>query len=478
MSTDSSINVPLLAIVGRPNVGKSALFNRLVGRRQALVEDLPGTTRDRLYGEGEWVGRAFRVVDTGGLETEGEGPFSQLIRRQIELALAEADAILFVVDARDGITAADLDIAELLRRATAPVLLVANKADNDRRVDDTAQFYELGAGEPVPISAFHGLGVADLLDRVFELVPAVEGGAEESALRVAIVGRPNVGKSALLNAVAGDERMIVSDIPGTTRDVIDTTIEWAGNRITLLDTAGIRRAGRIERGVERHSVQRAREALERADVALCVMDVTEPAKAQDVHIVGMAAEANVGVVLVMNKIDLLEEREAAESRLMRIMQSRLKFVPWARVAFVSALARDGLQDLLQRAVEVGDERARRIPTAEVNAVVRHAVVEHAPRTVQGKRLKVLYATQAGIEPPTFVLFVNDRELLHFAYERYLENRLRDAFGFEGTAIKLVFKSRIPTDIEEQPRARTGAATTTGEARPAVRRTPRPRKATT
>jgi GTP-binding protein len=458
-ATQAAARLPVVAIVGRPNVGKSSLFNRLVGQRRALVEDLPGTTRDRLYGDVEWRGQRLRLVDTGGLEAPGEGPFAAPVRRQIEQAIAEADVILFVVDAREGVTAADLDIAELLRRTDKPVLLVANKVDNLRRELEVTQFYELGFGDPLSVSAYHDLGMAELLDEILALLlgqartpgPPPASGREETSgrgeglgLRLAIIGRPNVGKSALLNAIVGDERVIVSEVPGTTRDVIDTAIQYAGQTITLLDTAGIRRAGRIEPGVERHSVERARAALARADVALCVMDATEPGTAQDTHIVGMAEEAHTGIVLVLNKMDLLPPGPATRDRLTALVRARFKFVPWAPIAFVSARTGEGLRELLELALAVGRERARRVPTGELNRLVRRVVAEHAPPSVRGKRLKVLYVTQAEVSPPTFVFFVNDASLLHFSYERYLENRLREAFGFMGTALRLVFRSRGET----------------------------------
>lgn len=457
---------PLVAIVGRPNVGKSTLFNRLVGRRQALVEDLPGTTRDRLYGDVEWRGRPFRIVDTGGLEERGEGPFSPLIRRQIEVAITEADAILFIVDGRDGLTAADFEIAGLLRRTETPVVLVANKVDSRRRESAMPEFYELGIGEPFPISAYHGEGIGDLLDETLALLPVRDDQPRADNLRLAIIGRPNVGKSALVNALLGEERVIVSEIPGTTRDVIDTEISFGEHRLTLLDTAGIRRSGKIEPGVERHSVMRARDALARADVALCVMDAGEAATAQDTHIVGMATEAQTGVMLVVNKIDLLSrppeegERQLTVEELTPLLRHRLKFVPWAPIVMVSALRRSGLSRLLEQALAVGAQRERRLTTAEVNQVVRKAVSEHAPRSVQGKRLKILYATQTGIRPPTFVLFVNDPALMHFSYERYLENRLRAAFGFDGTAVRLVFRGRAAEQsaARERPAGVSAGAT--------------------
>jgi GTPase len=441
-TTTSEARAPLVAIVGRPNVGKSALFNRIVGRRTALVEDLPGTTRDRLYGEAEWGGRALRVVDTGGLEAESEGPFSPLIRRQIERAIEEADAILFVVDTRDGLTAADLEIAGLLRRVTKPLLLVANKADNRARVAEASQFFELGMGDPIAVSAFHGEGVADLMDEVLALLPpGGEPEADTEMLRVAIIGRPNVGKSALLNAILGEERVIVSDIAGTTRDVIDTDFTFKGHTLTLLDTAGMRRRGKVERGVERHSVMWARSALERADIALAVMDASEPGMAQDTHIVGMAQEAHVGLVLVVNKVDLLPKGEEARDEIRALLRGRFRFVPWASVVFVSAKERKGLGRMLDTVLKVGEQRRRRVATGELNSFVRRVTTMHSPPSVNGRRLKILYATQAEVQPPTFVFFVNDAALLHFGYQRYIENNLRESFGFEGTAIKLIFKSR-------------------------------------
>lgn len=448
MTSERSSRPPLVAIVGRPNVGKSALFNRIVGRRTALVEDLPGTTRDRLYGDAVWRDRALRVVDTGGLEAEDEGPFSPLVRRQIEQAIDEADAILFVVDARDGITAADLEIAEMLRRVTKPLLLIANKADNPARVEEVLQFYELGLGEPLPVSAYHGAGVADVLDVLLDLLPPVEESpAERETLRVAIIGRPNVGKSALMNAILGEERVIVSDIPGTTRDVIDTEISYRGHPLTLLDTAGIRRRGKIERGVERHSVQRAQAALERADVALALMDATEPGAAQDTHIIGQAEDAHVGLIIVVNKADLLPPGEDVREELRRVLRYRTRFVPWAPILFISAKERQGLDAMLDAVLAVGEQRERRVSTGELNQLLRRAITAHQPPSVNGRRIKLLYATQAEVKPPTFVFFVNDASLLHFGYRRYLENKIREAFGFSGTAIRLIFKSRSEEQME-------------------------------
>ncbi|HEY8489917.1 MAG TPA: ribosome biogenesis GTPase Der [Dehalococcoidia bacterium] len=435
------MRLPVVALVGRPNVGKSALFNRITGRRVALVEDQPGTTRDRIYGEAEWTGTRFRVVDTGGVDESGRIPFAALVREQVLQAVAEADVILFVVDAREGITAADEEIATLLRPVEKPVILVANKADNEERRQAAVQFWELGVGEPAPVSAFHASGLADLLDQVVPLLPRAEPAPVEAGARIAIVGRPNVGKSMLLNAILGEERVIVSEIPGTTRDAIDTRFEHRGQPVTLVDTAGIRRRGRIERGVERHSVMRARQAIDRADVALLVMDATEPAAAQDTHIAGYVKDAHKGLVLVVNKSDLLPGGPAARQEVERRVRAEFHFVPWAPVVFVSAKAREGLAAMLDAALAAYEQRQLRIPTAEVNALVRRAVTEHPPPTVRGRRLKVFYATQAEVNPPTFVFFVNDTALVHFSYQRYLENSIRRMFGFTGTAIRLVFRNR-------------------------------------
>lgn len=433
--------LPVVAIVGRPNVGKSALFNRLVGGRVALVEDLPGTTRDRIYGVVERARRPFRLIDTGGLEEGGEGAYPPLIRAQIDLAMAEADAIVFAVDARDGATAADFEVAELLRGSRKPVVLVANKADNAQRREETVQFYELGLGEPIAVSAYHDSGIADLFDALAPYLPEVESPTAVAALGIAIVGRPNVGKSALLNALLGEERVIVSDVPGTTRDAIDTEFVYAGRRLTLIDTAGIRRRGHVEAGVEKHSVLRAREAIGRADIALLVMDATEMLTAQDAHIIALVEEALKSLVIVVNKVDLLERVGEWRADLTRLVRSRLKFAPWAPIAFVSARDRTGLPPMLDAAIKAGTARDERVATGTLNALLKRAMTRHSPPSTRGRRLNILYATQAEVRPPTFVLFVNDPELVHFAYQRYLENCLRDSFGFFGTPIRLLFKRR-------------------------------------
>jgi GTP-binding protein len=429
-----------VAIVGRPNVGKSALFNRMLGNRAALVEDIPGTTRDRLYGDVTWRDSQFRLVDTGGLEPEASEGYPALVRRQVEVAVEEAAVVLFVVDAKEGLTAADLEVADVLRRSGRPTLLLANKAETQERREGSLQFYELGLGEPIPISAHHGRGVADVMDMVVAgLPPAGEAEARTEALAVAIVGRPNVGKSMLLNAILGEERVLVSEEPGTTRDAIDTAFEFRGERLVLVDTAGLRRRGHIRRGVETHATLRAHRALERADVALVVFDATEGFTAQDAHVAGYAIEAYKGLVVVANKWDLMEDtsRPEFEGRVRR----RLRFAPWAALAIVSAKEGSGIGEMLAEVVRVGAERGHRVDTGRLNSVLRGAMAERPPPTVRGKRPKLLYVTQPEVSPPTFVFFVSDASALHFSYRRYLENVIRGIFGFEGTALRLVFRSR-------------------------------------
>lgn len=435
--------LPVIAIVGRPNVGKSALFNRLVGSRVALVEDLPGTTRDRVYGEYEWKGQTYVLVDTGGLDETGEILFSPLIRAQIMQAVSQSDAVLFMVDTATGILPGDSEAADLLRRSGRPVVLVANKADNEAREQAGVVFYRLGIGEPVAVSALHGLGVADLLDRVAEVIGQQDQHSldETDEISVAIVGRPNVGKSALLNAILGEDRVIVSEVPGTTRDAIDTTLEYQGRTLRLIDTAGIRRRGKIERGVEKHSVMRSEQAIERCDVAAVVVDSTDPLIAQDVHVIGYADKAAKGLVIVFNKWDLLDDPEEAAKYFVKLLRAKVKFADWAFHCFTSAVEKRGIPRLLDLALSADSERRRRVSTNEVNAVVRRALSRHAP-PMEGKRqLKVLYVTQADVRPPTFVFFVNDPKLVHFSFRRYIENQLREAFGFQGTAIRVIFRGR-------------------------------------
>jgi len=440
--TTTSAPLPIVAIVGRPNVGKSALFNRIVGGRPALVEDLPGTTRDRIYGDAEWRGREFKVVDTGGLEPDVPGTYTPLVRAQVEYALAEADIVLFVVDTITGITAADLEVADLLRRSNKPVLLIANKADSRTREEAAITFYELGIGEPIAISAHHGHGVADVLDMIADSLPPLETEEVEPGLKLAIVGRPNVGKSSLLNAILGEDRVIVSEVPGTTRDVIDTPFVFNGQPLVLVDTAGLRRRGAIEPGVEKHSTLRARRALERAQIALCLFDLSEEFTAQDAHVVGYALDAARGIVVVANKWDLVRDGEWTKEDWERRLRWKLKFAPWIPIRFISAVERTGIEEVLAEAVRIGEQRQRHVDTGALNQVMRRAVAEKPPPTPsKGKRIKLLYVTQAEVDPPTFVFFLNDASAVHFSYRRYMENVIRRHFGFEGTSIKMVFRGR-------------------------------------
>ncbi|MFL5658255.1 MAG: ribosome biogenesis GTPase Der [Ktedonobacteraceae bacterium] len=469
---------PLVAIVGRPNVGKSTFFNRMLGERVAIVEDVPGTTRDRIYGDTDWNGREFTLIDTGGLELGSGIPVGQVgldgqpgdimknVRAQAELAIEEADVIVFMVDARSGITAADEEVADLLRRTRKPVILAANKADNAARRQDAVEFYSLGLGEPITISSIQGTGTGDLLDVIVEALPPEDEEAEEEededVVRVAIVGRPNVGKSSLLNAILGFERSIVSEVPGTTRDAIDTEMEFKDRKIILIDTAGIRRRGKVGPGVEKFGVLRSTRAIERSDVALLLIDASEGLAAQDTHIAGEIQEQTKGVVVVVNKWDLAQAQRRAEREgkfahpddeiesaeaYRRIIAEGLKFIPYAPIIFASAKTGYHVQALLETVLNVAEMRYLRIPTARLNEVVQESVRRHNPPVTNNRVLKIYYATQTRVNPPTFVFFVNDPEAVHFSYERYLENRLREAFGFKGTAIRLFFRARSKVELK-------------------------------
>jgi len=430
----------VVAIVGRPNVGKSALFNRMIGRRKALVEEIAGTTRDRLYGNVTWRGERFRLVDTGGLEPDGAAGYPTLIREQVGRAVEEAAVLLFVVDGETGVIEADREVAEVLRRARKPVFLLVNKVENTARREGAVQFYELGVGEPFAVSAHHGDGVAEVLDLVVDaLPPAPEEETEVEAPRLAIVGRPNVGKSMLLNAILGEERVIVSPVPGTTRDAIDTTFEFKNRPLVLVDTAGLRRLGHIGHGMELHMALRARDALDRAGVALVVFDASEGLTAQDLHIAGYALKAKTGVLVVANKWDLVSVKTRAEFE--QEVRRRFYFAPWVSFCIVSAKERTGIRRLLNEALRLCDERRRRIETGPLNAIVQRAVAERPPPLVRNRRLKLLYVNQPAVAPPTFVFFVNDASLVHFSYRRYLENVIRANFGFQGVALRMVFRSR-------------------------------------
>ena len=430
---------PIVAIVGRQNVGKSTLLNRLAGRRIAIVEDLPGTTRDRVVADVTWDDNVFTLVDTGGLVTDPDTSVGQGVREQVELAVAEADAIIFLVDVRDGVMPPDLEVADLVRRANKPVVLAANKADNDRLETHAVEFYELGLGEPLAVSAHHARGTSELLDRLNALLPPLEVEVETDIMKIAIVGRPNVGKSMLLNALLGSERAIVDDTPGTTRDAIDTLLDFEGENVLLIDTAGIRRRGRLGAGIERYSVMRALRAIDRADVALLVMDAEELPVAQDMHIAGYVLQAVKGIILVVNKWDLIADKNKAEWD--RYLKSQFKFMAYAPVLYTSAQFGQGVGEVLPQARQVYRERLKRLTTSEVNSVVQEAVAAHILPRKGRKQLNVLHVTQAEVNPPTFVFFVNDASIVHFSYRRYLENKLRQAFGFTGTPLRLVFRTR-------------------------------------
>ncbi len=451
---------PYVAIVGRPNVGKSTLFNRLIGERRAVVSDIPGTTRDRIITEAEWNGRAFVLVDTGGIEilpdavTQGRRPgpvaplledsaqFIPLIRAQAEQAIEEADLILFLTDAATGLTGADREVADLLRRSDKPVLLVVNKVDNERRAQEAVEFYELGLGEIYPISAIHGTGVGDLLDLVVSRLPAPveEPERDEAAVHIAILGRPNVGKSSLLNRLLGAERAIVSPVPGTTRDALDTEMIWNDQKIILIDTAGIRRRGKIVPGVEKYSVLRTIKATERADVALLLIDATEGITAQDTHIAGIIAEQGVSIVIAVNKWDaVLPEVRRERADVETEVREALKFMAYIPVLFISALTGQRVKHVLPTALEVVEARYQRISTGALNDVLRQALDHHSPSSKKGRKMKLYYATQAAVAPPLFVLFINDPRLVHFSYTRYLENCIRDVYPFPGTPIRLIYR---------------------------------------
>jgi GTPase len=512
--------LPVVALVGRPNVGKSTLFNRVVGdARAAIVEDRARTTRDRMYGDAEWNGRRFVVVDTGGIELAPGDPIEEQVQVQARLAIGEADVIVFLVDVEAGLTPADQDAAELLRRSTKPVLVAANKADNQKRELDAAEFYRFGWEETIAISANHGRGVADLLDAVVWALPPeseqeiarkareAEADAWEKEMRsgrvdpfvvgespddddgtddpdadetaaegvlaarwdaqmaaeadeppaIAFVGRPNVGKSSLLNSLLGEERTIVSSTPGTTRDAIDTTIEWGRSEIVLIDTAGIKRRGKVASGpaAERYSTMRALKAISRADVAILVLDAADGLTAQDAHVAGYVIEEGKGLVIAVNKWDIVEDKTPKSfDELVVELRRELAFIDYAPIVSISAKTGQRVQKVLELAVDVWGERRKRINTGELNRLVSAAVERTPPAIVHGRRSKIRYVTQAGVAPPTFVLFATDPASIHFSYRRFLENRLREAYGFDGTPIRLVFREQIREKRERKGRPKS------------------------
>ena len=453
------MSVPIVALVGQPNVGKSTLFNRIVGQRLAVVHSQPGTTRDRLHARAEWNGIPFTVVDTGGIEilpetviagrrpgpervlAQDSAPYITLMRAQAEQAIQAADAVIFITDAANGLTPGDSEVANILRRARCPVFVAANKADNARLHQSTVEFYALGLGEVYPISALHSTGVADLLDDVVDTLPCTEPEDEGERIKLAIVGRPNVGKSSLLNRLLGEQRAIVSPISGTTRDAIDTYLEWEGTPITLIDTAGIRRRGKIGPGVEHYSVLRAIRAIQRADVAFLVIDGFQGVTAQDAHVASFILDEWASVIVLVNKWDLVEKDAHTMAEYTGWVREVLRFLDYVPVLFVSALTGQRVHRIVPTALTVHESRFRRIPTGDLNRLIQDALARHAPPSKRGKRLKIYYASQPGVDPPTIVCHVNDPNLVHFSYERYLENRLREAYEFPGTPLRLIFRRR-------------------------------------
>jgi GTPase len=438
---DDKMPNPVVAIVGRPNVGKSTIFNRIAGERISIVEDVPGVTRDRIYSSGEWLNQKFNIIDTGGIDI-GDEPFLAQIREQAEIAIDEADVIIFMTNGRDGVTAADEEVAKILRRSNKPVVLAVNKIDNPEMRENIYDFYTLGFGEPYPISGTHGLGLGDLLDAVVAHFPKREYKEyEEDVIKFCLIGRPNVGKSSLVNAILGEERVIVSDIAGTTRDAVDTNFTRDGQEYVIIDTAGMRKRGKVYESTEKYSVLRALKAIERSDVVLVVLNAEEGIIEQDKKIAGYAHEAGRGVVIVVNKWDAIEKDDKTLIEFERKIRDHFQFLDYAPIVFVSAKTKQRLHKLLPTIQMVSENHAMRVQTNVLNEVIMDAVAMNPTPTHNGQRLKIYYATQVSVKPPTFVVFVNDPELMHFSYERFLENRIRDAFGFEGTPIRLIARPR-------------------------------------
>ena len=430
----------VVAIVGRANVGKSTIFNRIVGKRVSIVEDTPGVTRDRIYGDASWLTREFRIIDTGGIELENAS-FTEQIKMQAEIAIEEADIILFVVNGREGITKEDTFVARLLQKSRKPVVLTVNKIDDQIYKDNIYDFYSLGIGDPIAVSGSHGIGIGDVLDEIIHQLPAVEETQEDDVIRFSIIGRPNVGKSSLTNAILGEERVIVSDIEGTTRDAIDTAFEKDGQKYCVVDTAGMRKKGKVYENIEKYSVLRALSAIEKSNVVLMVIDGHQGIVEQDKHVAGYAHEAGKAVILVVNKWDLIEKDSKTMKKMENQIREQLKYLDYAPIVFVSAKDHKLVHLLLPLIQEVYANSQKRVATSVLNDVLIDAQTMNPTTTFNGGRLKIYYANQVSVCPPTFVLFTNDPQYLHFSYKRYLENRLRDAFGFEGTPIHILCRKR-------------------------------------
>ena len=437
------MSLPLIAIVGRPNVGKSMLFNKLVGKRLAIVEDVPGITRDRQYGKSEWRGRPFALVDTGGIEPKTDNEILISMRDQALTAMETADVIVLVTDVRTGPTAADADVAVMLQRSKKPVVLAVNKADKVGPTDpEVYEFYNLGLGDPIAVSAIHGLGVDDMLDACFEHFPPEEEGEEEAdVIKVAVIGKPNVGKSSLVNRILGEERVIVSDVAGTTRDAVDTAFENEYGKYVLIDTAGMRKKSKVNDRVEQFSVLRATMAIDRCDVCLILIDANEGVTEQDTKVAGLAHEAGKASIIVVNKWDSIEKDGKTMDRMRAEVRNGLAYMPYAPILFISALTGQRVDKLFGLINHVCEQSMLRIRTGTLNSVLADATTRVQPPTDRGRRLKIYYMTQVGIQPPTFVVFCNDAKLFHFSYQRYLENQIRNTFGLEGTPIRLVIRAR-------------------------------------
>jgi len=437
---------PIVAVVGRPNVGKSTFFNSIVGQRISIVEDTPGVTRDRIYAEAEWNGIHFGMIDTGGIEPASKDIILSQMREQAQIAMDMADVILFIVDGKEGITAADEEVGAMLQRTGKKVILLVNKVDNPGKPPENIyDFYLLGLGEPIPISAANKLNFGDVLDEVCKSFP--QGAAEDDSdkIHLAIIGKPNVGKSSLVNSLINEERVIVSDIAGTTRDSIDTPITWNGNEYVLIDTAGIRKRSKVDENIEKYSVIRAIAAIERADVCILMIDAQEGLTEQDKKICGLVHEAGKGILVVVNKWDLIEKETNTMRDFRREIEAELLFASYAPIIFTSVKEKVRLDEVMRVATNIANIRAVRVPTGQLNSLIADAMMMKQPPSDKGKRLKIYYAAQVGVKPPLFSFQVNKRQLMHFSYSRYIENRIRDTFGFEGTSIKFVFREKREKD---------------------------------
>ncbi len=429
-----------VALVGRPNVGKSTIFNSLIGERKSIVEDTPGVTRDRIYGEVEWLTQEYRIIDTGGIQVENQ-PFSEEINMQVDVAIEEADVIVMIASAQEGVMSDDIAIARKLQKSKKPVILAVNKADNESLLMNIYEFYELGLGDPMPVSGTHRLGLGDLLDEVVKDMPEKEIPAYEGITSFCVIGRPNVGKSSLVNSILKEERSIVSNIEGTTRDAVDTAFKFDGREYRIIDTAGIRKRGKIYENIEKYSILRAQSAIERSNVALFLIDGELGIREQDKHVAGLAHEAGKGVIIVYNKWDVVEKDEKTMNRITKEIREQFKYLDYAPIAFVSAKTGAKVHNLIPLIDQVHDACSMRIPTNVLNDVVLDAQMMNPPKPHNGRQLKIYYSSQVSVEPPTFVLFVNDPELFHFSYKRYIENKLREAFGFIGTPIHIIARKK-------------------------------------